>query len=151
MPEENETGNEPVEGESGPGSQAPQNPDAVAEEPAADEDGEPSGEARPHPSLRAEHVGGPAHVGGVVLGHLVLHCPSRDIVLPMDGASAMRIMTIYALRGRVSLGDHIGPGSSPEDAWFVLDVEEAVAMSWLPGLPSRRPRTAIDPPRVRAA
>ena len=153
--EENETESGHPKGESGPGSQAPEDvadvepeveaPDALAEEPSADEDGEPSGEAGPRPSLRA----GP--FGGMVLGELVLHYPSRDVVLAMDGASAMRIMTIYARRGRASLGDEIGPGSSPAHAWFVLDAEEALAMSWLPGLPARRPRTAIDPPPVRAA
>lgn len=86
-----------------------------------------------------------------VLGHLSLHYPSRDVTVLLDGDAAMRLMAMYAQRRERGLADLLDPVlSSAESGWVVLDIDEPLAMSWLPGLPGKRPRTTIDPALVAA-
>lgn len=88
----------------------------------------------------------------LVFGRLVLHYESRDVTLILDGASALRLLAMFAQRRSSGLDDRIDPAtSSALSGWVVLDVLEPLAMSWEPGLPQPRPRTAIDPAAPAAA
>jgi hypothetical protein len=79
-------------------------------------------------------------------GQLTLHYPSRDVTVLLDGDAAMRLLTMFSQRREGGLADLLDPDMSEAAAgWVVLDLDEPLAMSWLPGLPSKRPRTAIDP------
>jgi hypothetical protein len=81
-----------------------------------------------------------------VLGQLIVHYEARDVTLVLDGEAAVRLMTMFARRREGGLGDVMDPEeSSALSGWLVLDVQEPLAMSWLPGLPSRPQRTAVDP------
>jgi len=88
----------------------------------------------------------------LVFGRLVLHYQSRDVTLVLDGAAALRLLAMLARRRASGLDDRIDPAtSSALSGWVVLDVFEPLAMSWEPGLPEPRPRTAIDPAAPAAA
>ncbi len=81
-----------------------------------------------------------------VIGQLVLHYPERDVTVMLDGDAAMRMLTMFAQRRERGLADVLDPDtSSAASGWVVLDLLEPLAMSWLPGLPAKRPRTAFDP------
>jgi hypothetical protein len=82
-----------------------------------------------------------------VLGQMFVSYPSRDVVLVMDGDAALRLLRIFQNRSEGGLEDRLDAAtSSAHDGWVVLDaIEQPMAMSWLPGLPGKRPRTAIDP------
>lgn len=81
-----------------------------------------------------------------VLGQLVLHYPVRDVTVLLDGEAAIRVLTMFARRREGGFGDVLNPlMSSGASGWVVLDLQEPLAMSWLPGLPARAPRTAVDP------
>ncbi len=87
-----------------------------------------------------------------VLGELVVHYASRDVTLLLDGEAAVRMLTMFARRREGGLGDHLHPQlSSARAGWVVLDLGEPLAMSWMPGLPTRQPRTVIDPAIPNAA
>ncbi len=81
-----------------------------------------------------------------VPGVVVLHYPSRDVRVPLDGHSALRLLTMFSRRQSQRFADLLDPDeSSATSAWLVLDVEEPLAMSWLPSS-GQSARTAIDPP-----
>jgi len=81
-----------------------------------------------------------------VPGVVVLHYPSRDVRVPLDGDSALRLLTMFSRRQSQRFADLLDPDeSSATSAWLVLDVEEPLAMSWLPSS-GQSARTAIDPP-----
>jgi hypothetical protein len=80
------------------------------------------------------------------LGQLTLHYPSRDVTVLLDGDAALRLLTMFSQRREGGLADVLDPDTSDATAgWVVLDLDEPLAMSWLPGLRGKRPRTAIDP------
>lgn len=82
----------------------------------------------------------------LTVGQLTLHYPSRDVTVWLDGDAALRLLTMFALRREGGLADPLDPETSEADAgWVVLDLDEPLAMSWTPGLPRKRPRTAVDP------
>jgi hypothetical protein len=124
---------------------------AVGDPPAAEQDGGPGDEGdvdttdpveempRPRPlSVAARNL--------TVLGQLTLHYPSRDVTVLLDGDAAMRVLTMFSQRREGGLADLVDPELSEAAAgWVVLDLDEPLAMSWLPGLPGKRPRTAVDP------
>lgn len=85
-----------------------------------------------------------------VIGELVLHFASRDVTLAVDGRAAATALDLFARR------KHTGPeafergASDMRNAWFATDLDEAIALSWWPGVPRRPARTIIDPvPTVR--
>jgi hypothetical protein len=80
------------------------------------------------------------------LGQLTLHYPSRDVTVLLDGDAALRLLTMFSQRREGDLADVLDPDTSEAQVgWVVLDLDEPLAMSWLPGLPGKRPRTVIDP------
>jgi hypothetical protein len=80
------------------------------------------------------------------LGQLSVHYPARTVDFLLDGDAALRLLTMFAQRREGGLADVLDPDTSDATAgWVVLDLGEPLAMSWMPGLPSKRPRTAIDP------
>lgn len=76
-------------------------------------------------------------------GQLVLHYPSRDVTLYLDGEAAMRLLTMFHRRTDRHFGDVINPGCSASAGWVVLDLHEPMAMSWSPIALTNR--TAVDP------
>jgi hypothetical protein len=84
-----------------------------------------------------------AHIGGRV----TLHFGSRDVVLPVDGATALRIVAHYRSPERSELADVLNPHtSSASNAWMAFDLREPLAVSWQPDLARRTTRTTFDPP-----
>lgn len=80
-----------------------------------------------------------------VIGTVTLHYAARDVRIPIDGASALRMLSMYRSRREGGLDDPLSvAGSSAWSGWVVWDLDEPLAMSWMPRLPER-PRTAIDP------
>lgn len=105
--------------------------DEDAEQYASDEAASPPPAERPDQAL---------------LGQLVAHYENRDVTFVVDGETALRLLTMFARRSELSLADRIDPYvSSAASMWLVLDIHEPLAMTWLPGLPATRRRTAVDP------
>lgn len=85
-------------------------------------------------------------------GTLVLHMKDRDVFTAMDGDAALRVMKMFELRDGRVLADAFSPFiSSAEAGWFVIDLEDVKAMSWVPGRRSAPPRTVVDPLPAQAA
>jgi hypothetical protein len=85
-----------------------------------------------------------------VTGHLMLHYASRDISVPFDGASALRVLDAYRRRADVeqsALGDRFSLVSDACSGWLVVDIADPalLATSWRP-LGNLPDRMAIDPP-----
>jgi hypothetical protein len=79
------------------------------------------------------------------LGIVILHYPHRDVRVPFDGDSALRLLTMFRDRTDKYWQDELNPHkSSAKTGWLVLDLNEVLCISWLP---STEPdaRTAIDP------
>jgi hypothetical protein len=135
----------PIEDTSGERPVAEHTGDASAEHDDPDDEGDvestdPSeGMPQPRPlSLAARNL--------TTLGQLTLHYPSRDVTVLLDGDAALRLLTMFSQRREGGLADPLDPEMSEAAAgWVVLDLDEPLAMSWLPGLPGKRPRTSIDP------
>lgn len=82
----------------------------------------------------------------IIAGQLILHYEARDVTLVVDGAAALQILAMFQRRREGALGDVIDPhSSSAANGWFVLDLDQPLAMSWYPGIGSGARRTAIDP------
>ena len=85
----------------------------------------------------------------MTLGQLILHYPSRDVTVLLDGEAGLRMLKMFEQRREHGLADALDPElSSASAGWLVLDLDGAgapLAMSWIPGLPTKRPRTTIDP------
>jgi hypothetical protein len=84
-------------------------------------------------------------VANDTLGELTLHFPSRDVVLLVDGRAAATAMDLFSRRKTRPPEPFIPGRSSMRNSWFAADLNEALALSWWPGLPSRPARTVIDP------
>lgn len=107
----------------------------------------------------AESTAGPDAAAGPVpnqrdlnraeFGQLFLHTRSRDIAVILDGDAAARVMSVFAGTGsRVAMRDLVHPElANMRDLWVSIDLHEVVALSWIPGLPSRADRVVtVDPP-----
>ena len=86
------------------------------------------------------------------IGTLVLHFAARDVTVVVDGDAALRLLEIYRHRGdKRTVGqfaDRFNPASSSAVCgWVVTDLatDDLLAVSWIPGVPSKPPRVAIDP------
>ena len=86
------------------------------------------------------------------LGTLVLHFAARDVTVLIDGDAAMRLLEIYRQRGQSSAVEQYAEGLDPANSsasvgWVVTDPasDDLLAVSWIPGLPSKPPRVAVDP------
>jgi hypothetical protein len=109
-----------------------------------DEDDLPDGEELGLPP-RTTFVANPANQA--YLGTLTLHYPERDVTVLLDGDAALRVMAAHQRRRHAGYGDRLEPSvTSAHTAWVTLDPQEPLAMSWLPGLPHKPSRMAIDPP-----
>lgn len=90
-----------------------------------------------------------ADINRITLGELVLSYPARDVTLMLDGATAARVLAAYARperRGR--LQDYLNiETSTMRNQWSSFDLENLLAVSWYPGLPSKAAgRMTVDPP-----
>ena len=85
----------------------------------------------------------------MTLGRLSLHYASRSVDVVLDGEAAVRTLKMFQQRREHGLADPLDPElSSASSGWLVLDLDGAdapLAMSWMPGLPTKAPRTTIDP------
>lgn len=78
-------------------------------------------------------------------GVLSLHYPARDVRVPVDGDSAMRLLTMFKTRSDAPWKDDLDPRwSSAASGWVVLDLQQLLAMPYYPQTPPLE-RTAIDP------
>lgn len=83
------------------------------------------------------------------VGQLYLHTRSRDIAVILDGEAAARVMAVFAGTGRrLAMRDMVHPElANTRNLWVSIDLHEVVALSWVPGLPSRAERVmTVDPP-----
>lgn len=81
----------------------------------------------------------------LVYGRVVVHFPERDVEFVLDGDAALRLMAIHARRDRPWMDDRLRPESSKAaNLWISLDVQRALAMTWIPTL-KERSLTTIDP------
>lgn len=108
----------------------------LADEPPAGTETDELGEPSPISSMEG--------VNRRVIGTLTLHYSTRDVRVPMDGDSAMRLLTMFRQRRDGGHGDEISTQSFAGNGWLVLDLSEPLAMSWWPQMPPT-PRTALDP------
>lgn len=89
-----------------------------------------------------------AELNRLEFGQLYLHTVSRDVVVPLDGDAAARVMAVFAGTGRRSvMRDLMSPLlSDMGNLWLAVDLREVVAISWIPGLPSTGDRVmTVDP------
>lgn len=149
VPEPDETGG--CDGSEETGGQTDQDRESVEELDDTDEqDQNPANDApddrpaaahaatAPQAALRIQNM--------ATVGQLTLHYAERDVTVLLDGDAAVRLLTMFARRAERGLADRLDPERSrAANGWVVLDLQEPLAMSWLPGLPSRPPRTAVDP------
>ncbi len=135
----------------------PQAGDEDAAGPAdADPDEEPGGWDADAPEsfepVWADPPGSAASVDVYKLGTITLHHPERDIVVLMDWGAARRLLKIYEQRRENGLADVLSLSTSrSQSGWVVCDLDEFVAVSWMPGLPKKPARTTIDPVVDQAA
>lgn len=111
------------------------------EDQSADHDGED--DDAHHPS--AEDVLVIREINMGLAGVLSLHYQARDVRIPVDGDSAMRILTMFKTGSDERWKDDLDPRwSSAASGWVVLDIQQLLAMSYYPQTPPRG-RTAVDP------
>lgn len=79
------------------------------------------------------------------VGELVLHYPTRNVLFPCDGDTAIRVLSLLAGTAGLSETDPIRVFSDAASCWFVFSHAEVLAASWRPSgaLPER---VAFDPP-----
>lgn len=100
----------------------------------------------------AEKVRAAVEANRSTLGTLTLHLEGRDINVSMDGDAALRLLKMFELRDGQALVDHLNPFRFHAAAgWFVLDLDEVKAMSWIPGSVLEPRRTTVDPAPPQAA
>ena len=134
--EERKQGQDAVE------QQDPTGPEDSSDNPAED----PPPDEEPHAPTAPRTTFVASQANRDEIGRLTLHFASRDVDVLADGDAAMRIMAAHRRRRHHGLGDILDPTfSSAGTAWITLDPDEPLAISWLPGLPGKRPRMAIDP------
>lgn len=81
-------------------------------------------------------------------GELVVHYAERDVTIVLDGASASKVMAVHAgVTTRRAAEDLLIPlVSDMANMWASIDLDRALAMSWIPMLPSIAGRKmTIDP------
>jgi hypothetical protein len=81
-------------------------------------------------------------------GELVVHYPERDVTIVLDGASASKVMAVHAGVGRrLALQDPLIPMESDmASMWASIDLDRALAMSWMPAIgPLSTRKMTIDP------
>lgn len=81
-------------------------------------------------------------------GELVVHYPERDVTIVLDGASASKVMAVHAGVGhRLAMQDRLEPlRANMANMWASIDMDRALAMSWIPGLtPLSTRKMTIDP------
>jgi hypothetical protein len=88
------------------------------------------------------------------LGELTLSYPARDVVLVLDGLTAARVIAAFADPARrTRLQDQLDTAtSSMRNLWASFDLDQLLAVSWMPHLPTRATsRMTVDPPNPHAA
>lgn len=88
------------------------------------------------------------------LGELTLSYPARDVVLVLDGLTAARVIAAFAdPTRRARLQDQLDTASSSMlNLWASFDLDQLLAVSWMPQLPTRATsRMTVDPPNPHAA
>ena len=96
-------------------------------------------------------AGLPASRNSDVFGTVTLHYPERDVRVVLDGATALRLLSMFARR-RTGPSDRLDPNDSTALAgWLVVDLNELLAVSWWPSLSELPDRTVLDPPVPTAA
>jgi hypothetical protein len=78
-------------------------------------------------------------------GELVLHYPSRDVTVLLDGDTGLRVMRLFLQPDATEFADPIGPGSDADRGWLALDLDQLMAISWQIASPNPT-RLAVDPP-----
>lgn len=81
-------------------------------------------------------------------GELVVHYPERDVTIVLDGASASKVMAVHAgVSPRLAMQDRLEPlRADMTSMWASIDMDRALAMSWIPGLgPLSTRKMTIDP------
>ncbi len=90
----------------------------------------------------------------LTVGELTLSYPARDVVLVLDGLTAARVLAAFADPGRrTRLQDELDTAtSSMRNLWASFDLDRLLAVSWMPGLPTRSmSRMTVDPPNPHAS
>ena len=146
-------GTEPSEGEAAAGE--PQDVSGSAEADPEDDADDIDGDHETGPDeLDDDLFGGtglPASLNSGVFGTVTLHYPARDVRVVLDGATALRLLEMFARR-QTGPSDPLDTASSTAFAgWLVLDLEELLAVSWWPSTGGRPDRTVLDPPVPLAA
>jgi len=81
-------------------------------------------------------------------GELVVHYPERDVTIVLDGASASKVMAVHAgVSHRLVMQDRLEPlRANMGNMWASIDMDRALAMSWIPGItPLSTRKMSIDP------
>ncbi len=90
----------------------------------------------------------------LTVGELTLSYPARDVVLVLDGLTAARVLAAFADPARrTRLQDELDTAtSSMRNLWASFDLDQLLAVSWMPGLPTRATsRMTVDPPNPHAS
>lgn len=98
---------------------------------------------------RLERTLGTIAENQATLGELTLSYPARDVVLVLDGLTAAKVLAAYADPvKRTRLQDEVDTAtSSMRNVWASFDLDQLLAVSWMPGLPTRAlSRMTVDPP-----
>lgn len=107
------------------------------------------GEPTAGPDTAAGHVPTQRDLNRAEVGQLYLHTRSRDIAVILGGDAAARVMSMFAGTGRrAAMRDLVHPElANMLNLWVSIDLREVVALSWIPGLPSRADHVmTVDPP-----
>jgi hypothetical protein len=90
----------------------------------------------------------PVSLNRSLFGELVVHYPERDVTIVLDGASASKVMAVHAgVSPRLAMQDRLEPlRADMTSMWASIDMDRALAMSWIPGLgPLSTRKMTIDP------
>ena len=101
-----------------------------------------------------ERTLGTIRANQLTLGELTLRYPSRDVVLVLDGLTAARVLAAFADPARrARLPDELDTAtSSMRNVWASFDLDQLLAVSWMPGLPTRAlSRMTVDPPNPHSS
>lgn len=103
---------------------------------------------------RLERTLGIIEANQLTVGELTLSYPARDVVLVLDGLTAARVIAAFADPARrTRLQDELDTAtSSMRNLWASFDLDQLLAVSWMPGLPTRAmSRMTVDPPNPHAS
>lgn len=96
-----------------------------------------------------ERLLGTVTANQLTLGEVTLSYPARDVVLVLDGVTAARVIAAFADPARrTRLQDRLDTAtSSMRTMWASFDLDQLLAVSWMPQLPTRAAsRMTVDPP-----